>query len=220
MNMKSWRTRSILVELLFQKKCEVGGTLRSLDECGSAITNSPATTPLIHGPFTPLDPSSVDGTSTKMVMDGNRTSGITTLETETIDMFPRQCAIMMVDKETGVPAESAVILEGTKGCYINAMDSREGHDDKNVIVAGGYLTYGGQFRIKTSSCIPIPKLQPFGASKSCKDDQTHIEADLRSDTAFVLLIEEDGEICWVIQPWLTLLNSSDRHKCDCVWRPC
>jgi len=172
----------------------IGGTIIPLDTCftnGIIPLYCPHPNPnrntteislefrhLVHGPFTRHDPTSIDG---KYLAD------MTAIGTERME----QCAIAMVDKNTGIPM-NLITLNGTSNCHIDSMDTggiREGENGK-VIVAGGHHAAGGQLIVNAVR----------------KSDQIIITAHDYVDTAFVVLMEPNGDVRWLIQPWIDLID--------------
>jgi len=171
----------------------------------------------IGGTVVPLDPRDFGSESLEYVLSGpfdasnpNAENSVYVGDKVTNDdgVLPKMCSIAMADKETGEPKD-ILTLNGTGSCHINSM-STKGSNDSNVIVAGGRHSAGGVLNINTSGkCTPVS--DTFGAAYTiCQSGHTTVKAHNLADTAFVFLMEPNGDVRWLVQPWLTLIDTQSR----------
>jgi len=173
----------------------IGGTIFPLDPGNYA---SSALNFALKGPFDASNPTAEDGSYVNDIVD-DRTG-----------VLSKRCTVAMVDKTTGEPKD-IVTLNGTGACYINSMDATksDGVGNSDVILAGGHHSAEGVMNVDTTECIAVSNT--MGAAYTvCDSGQTTIKAHNSADTAFVFLMETDGKIRWLIQPWLSLIYNQVR----------
>jgi len=155
---------------------------------------------VLKGPFTADDPTSELGASVEHFApyeDIRR---------------PYDCAVAMIDKTTGEP-KNIVSISSSGTCYINAMTS----GGTDIIAAGDYAN-NGVMNITTELCTEVIDGEEDGkpgASTACENGRTIVTAHPLAYTGFVFSMKENGDIRWLVQPWLVLRD--DLKASDFTW---
>jgi len=163
-----------------------GGSVWSFDDPTSDNFTPTSNDFTLTGPFTADDPKSTTGVS----VDHD-------VEAYVGERRPYECAVAMIDKNTGKPIK-VVSIVGPGTCYTNTL--AKGTD---AIVGAGDHAPTGHMSVDTDTCTAVEG-GAGGSSTACADGKTTITADNLAYTGLAFSVDTSGNVKWLIQPWMEL----------------